>query len=90
MPHAHQKMIATGMFCAQALSLHASQWDGSPSIESMLATELSPVTTSMFDDHGNMISTQKSCLKKCLAIERSLKSMIIKDSYFLDECAVLG
>ena len=78
------------MFYAQALSLHASQWGESPSIKSMLATELSPVTTSMFDDHGNMISTQKSCLKNCLAIERSHESIIIKDSYFLDECAVLG
>lgn len=83
-----QKIVDTGVFYAHALSLHASQRDGSPSIELMLATELSPVATSMFDDHGNMTATQKSHLKNYLAIERSHKG-IIKDSYFLDGCAVL-
>ena len=83
-----QKIVDTGDFYAHTLNLQASQWDGSPSIESMLATELSQVATSMFDDHGNMRAMQMSHLKNYLAIEKSHKD-IIKDLYFLDGCAVL-
>ena len=42
-----QKIIDTGVFYARALALHSSHREGSPSLESMLATELSPVATSM-------------------------------------------
>lgn len=82
------KIIVTGVFYARALGLHGSQREGSPSIESMLATELSPVATSMSDDQGNMRSTQKSQLKSDLAIEKTNRGITI-DSYFLDGCAVL-
>ena len=64
-----QKIIDTGVFYARALGLHASQREGSPSIESMMALELSPVATSMFDDQGHMRATQKSNLKNSLAVE---------------------
>lgn len=83
-----QKIIDTGVFYARALSLHASQREGSPSIESMLSTELSPVATSMFDEQGRMRATQKSVLKNELAVERSHRCFT-KDSYFLDGCAIL-
>ena len=53
-----QKIIDTGVFYARALGLHSSHREGSPSIELMLATELSPVATSMFDDQGHMRTTQ--------------------------------
>lgn len=68
--------------------MHASQRDGSPSIDSMLATELAPVATSLFDDHGFRRSTQKSQLKSELAVERSHRG-VVKDSYFLGGCAIL-
>ena len=64
-----QKIVDTGVFYTRALGLHASQRDGSPSIESMLATELSPVATSMFDDKGHMRTTQKSHLKTELVVQ---------------------
>ena len=83
-----QKIVDTGVFYARALALHASQRDGSPSIESMLATELSPVATSMFDDKGHMRTTQKSHLKTELAVQKSHRG-VKKDSYFLDGCALL-
>ena len=83
-----QKIVDTGVFYARALGLHASQRDGSPSIESMLATELSPVATSMFDDKGHMRTTQKSHLKTELAVQKSHRG-VKKDSYFLDGCALL-
>ena len=83
-----QKIVDTGVFYARSLGLHASQRDGSPSIESMLATELSPVATSMFDDKGHMRTTQKSHLKTELAVQKSHRG-VKKDSYFLDGCALL-
>ncbi|MES9879340.1 MAG: hypothetical protein ABW185_00470 [Sedimenticola sp.] len=83
-----QKIVDTGVFYARALALHGSQRDGCPSIETMLATELSPVASSMFDDQGHMRATQKSHLKSELAIERSHRN-VAKDSYFLDGCAIL-
>jgi hypothetical protein len=83
-----QKIVDTGVFYARALGLHSSQREGSPSIESMLATELSPVATSMFDDQGRMRTTQKSLLKNELAVQRSHRG-VAKDSYFLDGCAIL-
>lgn len=83
-----KKITDTGVFYARALALHASQREGSPSIESMLATELSPVASSMFDDRGHLRATQKSHLKRDLAVERSHRS-VAKDSYFLDGCAIL-
>lgn len=82
------KIIDTGVFYARALALHSSQRDGSPSIETMLATELSPIATAMFDDEGHMRATQKSQLKREIAIEKSHRG-VMKDSYFLDGCAIL-
>ena len=55
-----QKIVDTGVFYARALGLHSSHCDGSPSIESMLETEVSPIATSMFDDQGHMRTTKKA------------------------------
>ena len=63
-----QKIIDTGVFYARALGLHASQREGSPSIESMVALELSPVATSMFDDQGHMRATQSQTLRIVLPL----------------------
>lgn len=79
-----EKIIDTGVLYARALGLR----EGSRSIESMLETELSPVTTSMFDDQGQMRTTQKAELKSELAVQRSHRG-VTKDSYFLDGCAIL-
>ena len=54
----------------------------------MLATELAPVATSMFDDAGNMRSTPKSVLKKEMALEKSGRG-VQKSAIFLDGCAIL-
>ena len=65
-----QKVIDVGVFYARALTLHASRRPGNLTIDTMLATELSPVATSMFTDYGNMRTTQKSHLKNELAVEK--------------------
>ena len=83
-----QKIVDTGVFYARALGLHSSHREGSPSIESMLATELSPVATSMFDDQGQMRTTQKAQLKNELAVQSSHRG-VTNDAYFLDGCAIL-
>ena len=83
-----QKIVDTGIFYARALALQASKREGVPTINDMLAMELSPVATSMFDDEGKMRTTQKSVLKKDLAVERSGRT-IETSAVFLDDCAVL-
>ena len=55
---------------------------------SMLATELSPVTTSMCDDKGYMRTTHKSILKTELAVHKSHLG-VKKDAYFLHGCAII-
>ena len=59
-----QMVMDVGIFYARALALHASQWDGVPTISDMLATELAPVATSMFDNECQMRIAAKSVLKK--------------------------
>ena len=54
----------------------------------MLATEFSPVTTSIFDDKGYMRTTQKSHLKTEMAVHKS-HLCVKKDAYFLDGCAIV-
>ena len=76
------------MFYARALGLKASQRDGVPRFSDMLATELAPVVTSMFDDDGHMRTALNSVLKKELAIEKSGRGLE-KIAVFLDGCAVL-
>ena len=49
----------------------------------MLATDLSPVATSMFDDKGHMRTTQKSHLKTELTVHKSHLG-VKTDAYFLD------
>ena len=83
-----QKIVDTGIFYARALGLQASQRDGVPTICDMLATELAPVATSMFDNEGQMRVTQKSVLKNELAVERSIRGLE-RSAVFLDGCAVL-
>ena len=83
-----QTVIDVGVFYARALTLHASRRPGNPTIDTMLATELSPAATSMFTDYGDMRTTQKSHLKNELAVEKSHRTLL-KDSYFLDGCAIL-
>ena len=63
-----QRVVDTGVFCARAPGLHARQRDGILLIELMLATELSPVATSVFDNKGHMRTTQKSHPKTELAV----------------------
>ena len=55
---------------------------------SMLATELSPVATSLFDEKGHMRTTQKSHMKTELAVHKSYRA-VKKDAYSLDGCAIL-
>ena len=83
-----QMVMDVGIFYARALALHASQRDGVPTISDMLATELAPVTTSMFDDECQMRIAAKSVLKKELAVERSSRR-VEPDAVFLDGCTVL-
>lgn len=83
-----QKIVDTGIFYARALGLQASEREGVPTICDMLATELAPVATSMFDDDGKMRATVKSVLKKEMAIDRTSRGLK-KSAVFLDGCAVL-
>jgi hypothetical protein len=83
-----QKVVDTGIFYARALGLQASSREDAPSISDMLAMELAPVATSMFDVDGNMRTTTKSVLKTQLAVERSGRGLE-KSAVFLDGCAVL-
>ena len=83
-----QKIVDIGIFYARALALQASQRDGVPTICDMLATELAPVATSLFDDDGQMRSTVKSALKNELAVERTSRG-VETSAIVLDGCAVL-
>ena len=78
----------TGIFYARALALKASGRDDAPSISDMLETELSTIATAMFEDSGTMRSTNKSVLKKELAVERSGRGFIVS-AFFLDGCVIL-
>ena len=66
-----QKVVDTGIFYARALGLQASQREGVPTVCDMLATELAPVATSLFDDEGQMRTTQKSVLKTALSVQKT-------------------
>ena len=83
-----QKIVDTGIFYARALGLQASQREGVPTICDMLATELAPVATSLFDDEGQMRNSPKSVLKNALAVQKSSRR-VEKSAVFLDGCAVL-
>ena len=83
-----QKIVDTGIFHARALGIQASDREGVPTISDMLATELAPIATSMFDDDGQMRLTAKSVLKKEMAVERTDRG-IEKAAMILDGCAIL-
>ena len=83
-------IIDTGIFYARAMGLHASgrtDFD----IAAMLATELAPIATSMFDDDGHFRTSTKADLKNSLKVETLTRNTTTRDvgSYFLDGCAVL-
>ena len=83
-----QKIVDPGFSYTRALGLQSSQRDGIPTICDMLAMELAPVATSMFDEEGQMRTATKSILKKELAVEKTSRG-VQKSAVFLDGCAVL-
>ena len=86
---ARQKIVDTGIFYARALALQASGREGVPSMTDMLAIELAPIATSMFEDDGQMRSCTKSTLKTEMAVECARRCTKKKAAVILDGCAVL-
>ena len=85
----NSKVFDCGVLYARAMGLQSSQRENKPSIDGLLATELAPVPTSMFDDEGHMrIPVAKSQLKNDMKVECSQRHMSVS-AFFLDGCAVL-
>ncbi|XP_078661436.1 uncharacterized protein LOC144905583 [Branchiostoma floridae x Branchiostoma belcheri] len=83
----NSKVYDTNLIYSRVLGLQQSR---DIDIKSVLAHELSPVPTSMFDDEGNMrIATTKSTLKKKLQVTVSQRLVEKPEVEILDGCALL-
>lgn len=83
------KIFDCGVLYARAMGLQCSQRENTTTINGLLATELDPVATSMFDEKGHMeITMAKSQLKNDMKVECSQRHTSVS-TFFLDGCAVL-
>ena len=79
----NSKVFDCGMLYARAMGLQSSQRENTPSIDGLLATELAPVPTSMFDDEGHMrIPVAKPQIKNDMKAECSPHYMSVSTSFF--------
>ena len=77
-----------GVFYSRAYALHVSGREDAPSVQEMLGTELAPTATALFDEDGLMRTSQKSVLKKELAVERTARGLDF-EALLLDGGALL-
>ena len=83
-----QAVKYSGVFYSRAYAMHVSGREEASSVQEMLGTDLAPIATALFDEDGLMRTSQKSVLKKEIAVERTALGLDF-ESLLLDGGALL-
>ena len=81
-------IIDSEFIYARVMGIMASSRN-SVSMETLFSHELAPHPTALFDDHGEMRTTNKSTLKNKIKIECGLRNLQFPKVVILDGCAIL-